>query len=75
MAFWLRDVERSAFGLGWEYRRRSLMRSSCPFPPDSRQAEQFSRGWSAFLPSKTAEYANQEIDSPEAGNVSRRRVV
>jgi len=43
--FWLEDSERSAFGLGWEYRRRGWLADDQPFEDGSRQARQFLEGW------------------------------
>lgn len=73
MAFWLRDTERSPFGLGWEYARRGLDDLDCPFPLDSKESRQFSHGFASFKTSKTAEYDNPEINSSESGAAVRRR--
>lgn len=73
MAFWLRDTERSPFGLGWEYARRGRDLTDCPFPLDTKESRQFSHGFAAFIPSKTAEYDNPEINSRQSGDNVRRR--
>jgi hypothetical protein len=39
------DAERSAFGLGWEHRRRFLPMSSNPFTVRSLQWSQYRNGW------------------------------
>ena len=39
------DAERSAFGLGWEHRRRFLPMSSNPFAARSLKWGQYRTGW------------------------------
>jgi hypothetical protein len=39
------DAERSAFGLGWEHRRRFLPMSDNPFAHRSVKWEQYRSGW------------------------------
>jgi hypothetical protein len=41
------DAERSAFGLGWEHRRRGESLSSNPFPCHSPRWRWFTDGWFA----------------------------
>lgn len=48
----VRDSDRSAFGLGWEYRRRERPLIDNPFPPESQRAQWFEEGWREFKHSK-----------------------
>ncbi len=47
----LTDRERTAFGLGWEFRRRGLPIESNPFPLEHWKFDDFCAGWREFTPS------------------------
>ena len=57
--FWLKDEERSPFGLGWEYARREKTIDDNPFSKETelKQWRQFNLGFDQFLPSPTADYS------------------
>lgn len=42
------DEERTAFGLGWEYKRRGRPITDNPFPSDHWRFQFFRDGWFAF---------------------------
>jgi len=52
----LKDSERSARGLGWEYKRRGRLLKSNPFPAGTLKHSEFIAGWNEYTPpdSKTA---------------------
>lgn len=67
MAFWLQDKERCAFGLGWEYRRRSLPLKDNPFSmrTDRYRWKQFRDGWYAFKSERPNLYNDPTVTKPE----------
>lgn len=65
MAFWLRDKERSPFGLGWEHNRRGLSIDSNPFEEGTNAWRDFRAGWRRYIPSKSACYNDEEVTSPK----------
>ena len=56
MAFWLKDNERSVFGLGWEYKRREKSLEDNPFVEGTKEYSKFIEGYNAFTPSKKSLY-------------------
>ncbi len=44
---YLKDEDRSAYGLGWEYRRRGLPADDCPFK-DEKRINEFMAGYRVF---------------------------
>ncbi len=46
----LKDYERSAYGLGWESRRRGRALKANPFPGNHWKHQEFIRGWRAYRP-------------------------
>jgi hypothetical protein len=62
MAFWLKDAERSPFGLGWEYHRRGEEMGNCPFD-DLKSIRMFEKGFKQFRSTKprTLLYHDPEV--------------
>ena len=42
------DSKRTPFGLGWEYKRRGLSITECPFITGSKEAIAFEEGFKVF---------------------------
>jgi hypothetical protein len=59
--FVLKDRERSAFGLGWEYARRGKLIDDCPLEPNSLHAQQFRDGFLAFRNDPGNLYHDQDV--------------
>jgi len=60
MAFWLKDNERCAFGLGWEQHRRGVGIDTNPFGVNSWQWKDFRTGYVAYRESESATYSKEE---------------
>lgn len=64
MAHWLRDKERSAFGLGWETRRRGGTVDNNKFVIGSKDWQAFRQGFNEFKASLTACYEDESVERP-----------
>jgi len=65
MAHFIKDADRSAFGLGWEYARAELGVKENPFQRGEPQYDWFTQGFEAFCFSPFDRYEDPLITGPE----------